>query len=541
MNVPNDSTAEVALARRRDDDGDPIYESRLTPVTDDRTKVLRVKTGSVIPIVFIPGIMGTNLKHNGTGDPVWRPPNKGLNLADILGVVAALATWGFRGPMERQRILRANDLTVDDRGPIALGDCGLTKDVAKARGWGTVLRDSYNPVMALMENRLDHLIAEGVPGPWWRDEGMADPARFGSEWELPALTEEDIRAVARHDYDVWCAGYNWLQSNRVSAKDVKRFIEETVLEHYRQRGLEAEKVMLVTHSMGGLVARALIELEGYDRVLGVVHGVQPATGSPAIYHHMRAGYEGVEQLILGSNAAEVTAVVANSPGALELCPSSDHGGGAPWLFLQNPDGSVARDESGRLHAYPRDGDPYGEIYKSDSWYGLVPKANERYLDLSTQKTSLGLVRESLDGYLDEVMFFHEEIAEKYHPETYIHYGADSAMHSWQHVVWQGDLDKFTTDGFYWDNENGTYRALDEYPRNIRQEEVALRSVAGVGDGTVPAVSGGVTVSHGIRGSFRHGGSGNGYDHQSSFNDPRAQWATLFSIVRIVMGENDELQ
>ncbi|WP_255581760.1 alpha/beta hydrolase [Cupriavidus sp. AU9028] len=537
MNVPNDSTGEVALAKRRDDDGNLFYESRLTPVADGRTKVLHVKSGSVIPIVFIPGIMGSNLKHKKTDVPVWRPPNKGLNLADILGIVAALATWGFRGPRQRQELLRASDLTVDHGGPINVKGAGISRETARTRGWGSVLRDSYNPIMALMQSRLAALMSDGEIGPWWRDEAMAQPTSYGAESELPPLAHDDMRAAAAHDYDVWCAGYNWLQSNRDSAKDVRRYIDDTVLEHYRRQGLVAEKVILVTHSMGGLVARALVELEGYDRILGVIHGVQPATGAPAIYHHMRAGYEGVEQLILGSNAAEVTAVVANSLGALELCPSSDHRDGKPWLFLQNSDGSVACDHEGRPHAYPRDGNPYEEIYKNPSWFGMVPKANERYLNLSDDAEIIeDSARKTFHDNLSLVERFHKEIGGRYHPQTYIHYGADRGMHSWQDIVWRGNIDKFLTPGLLWDDENGAYRSSESDPRQNDLQKVLLTPAEGEGDGTVPAVSGGAAASSGVRASFKHGVSSAGYDHQSSFNDPRARWATLFSIIRIAIAE-----
>ena len=42
----------------------------------------------------------------------------------------------------------------------------------------------------------------------------------------------------------------------------------------------AEKVIVVTHSMGGLVSRSLTEIHQCDKVMGVSHGVQPATGAP---------------------------------------------------------------------------------------------------------------------------------------------------------------------------------------------------------------------------------------------------------------------
>lgn len=540
----NASDNEVVVPRTRDINGNPVYETHLTLSDDTRTKVLRVKPGLVIPIIFIPGIMGTNLKNKKTGNPVWRPPNKGLNLADILGIVTALATWGFRGPKKRQEILKAEDLTVDDSGPIAIGQSGLEKETAKMRGWGTVLRDSYSPIMALIEARMDNFLgSDGELGPWWNDQAMQSPRQFNAETDLPPLSEGEIRSAAAHHYDVWCAGYNWLQSNRNSAKDIRRYIEDTVLKHYRDHFYEVGKVILVTHSMGGLVARALVELEGYDKVLGVVHGVQPATGAPAIYHHMRAGYEGAEQLILGANAGEVTAVVANSPGALELCPSSDHRDGAPWLFLQDGHGNVIMDEAGLPCAYPRNGNPYDEIYKNPAWFGLVPVANEKYLDLSSDpETAAVSPRAKLEQLIDGVENFHNQLSGKYHPETYAHYGADDRMHSWQDIVWRGDVDVVGMSGVFHDDENGTYDPKVRHWGGKRVQRVRLTPVDGSGDGTVSVFSGAAPAQAGIKGSFRQGGRATfnekkvqkGYDHQSSYNDSRAQWATLYGIVRIAL-------
>lgn len=251
---PNQPNEDVVIPRTRDLDGKPVYETHLTPTDDSRPKVIETKLPAVIPLVFIPGIMGTNLKNKKTGEAVWRPPNMSLNLADILGVVSALATWGFKGPKTRQRILKAEDLTVDDSGSIDTGKSGLHKETARKRGWGSVLRTSYNPVMALLEARTDHIVAGRKLQSWWADEALRQPAEFGEETGKPtALTEEELTRAARYDYDVWCAGYNWLQPNRQSAEDLKQYIENTVLRHYREQKppVPAEKVILVTHSMGG--------------------------------------------------------------------------------------------------------------------------------------------------------------------------------------------------------------------------------------------------------------------------------------------------
>ncbi|MGL1409641.1 hypothetical protein ACSTIX_24320, partial [Vibrio parahaemolyticus] len=77
--------------------------------------------------------------------------------------------------------------------------------------------------------------------------------------------------------------------------------------------------------MGGLVARACAQLpEMAERILGVVHGVMPALGAPATYKRIRAGFEGAGQVVLGRNAAECTAVMANAPGPLELLPTAQY-------------------------------------------------------------------------------------------------------------------------------------------------------------------------------------------------------------------------
>jgi len=60
-----------------------------------------------------------------------------------------------------------------------------------------------------------------------------------------------------------------------------------------------------------------------------------------------------------------------------------------------------------------------------------------------------------------------------------------------------------------------------------------------GDGTVPEPSGAAPGKTGVAGSFAHGqgqpGTHNekfGYEHQDSYNDERAVFATLYGIIKI---------
>ncbi|MCY1288280.1 hypothetical protein D9M70_373110 [compost metagenome] len=307
------------------------------------------------------------------------------------------------------------------------------------------------------------------------------------------------------------------------------------------------KVILVTHSMGGLVARALTQIHGYPRVLGVVHGVQPAIGSSAIYHHMRCGYEGVAQVVLGANAGEVTAVVANSPGALELTPTAEYRGGSPWLFLCDAQGQVIKDIDGKPRAYPQYGDPYEEIYKSSVWYGLVPEQNNKYLNMSIkQNDGRKGIRTNFCKLVDAVATFHKELASSgYHIHTYAHYAADDKRHSWRDMIWQGEAALLEVPGAKpEDDENGSYnswlrRGLPAVTEGPLSFPLTDESKGSGGDGTVPTDSGQAPSLAGIPASFRQGGKGKGryntaegYEHQDSYNDERAQWATFYSVVRI---------
>jgi hypothetical protein len=77
-------------------------------------------SNSVIPVIVVPGIMGTNLraktkpssedeenKEVGPGKPAWRPPNTTPG-----GVWDAL-TWDQLKPQQRQRLLDPDTLAVE--------------------------------------------------------------------------------------------------------------------------------------------------------------------------------------------------------------------------------------------------------------------------------------------------------------------------------------------------------------------------------------------------------------------------------------------
>ncbi len=152
---------------------------------------------------------------------------------------------------------------------------------------------------------------------------------------------------------VYACGYNWGASNVDSAKALNKFIDRVIDENREPKKPKGwcEKVILVTHSMGGLVTRQAVQFGKQAKILGVVHGVQPALGAAAAYWRMKAGFErGVDgnlpnpaAWVLGTNGAEVTALLGWLPGGLQLLPGpayTDNDGEKQWLQITDDDGRI---------------------------------------------------------------------------------------------------------------------------------------------------------------------------------------------------------
>ncbi|AIO54245.1 hypothetical protein DM55_3621 [Burkholderia mallei] len=144
---------------------------------------------------------------------------------------------------------------------------------------------------------------------------------------------------------MYAIGYNWLQSNEKSARDVIEgmdFDDKKTDKKMRLMGIkeiiaenDSGKAIILIHSMGGLVACMAIAMHSAaDLMHGVFHNVLPATGAPIAAKRFRTGggSEGglngfINGALLGSNADEFVVMAANAPGALELLPMPDYHNG----------------------------------------------------------------------------------------------------------------------------------------------------------------------------------------------------------------------
>ena len=301
-------------------------EGYATPTQDPTPQVCHFTPKRVLPIIFLPGIMGSNLRITdearqrmiGQGNNIaWRPDDIGLTNASehsnaspenrqlrIDPKTTAVDVYDPSGPSDVSGDGRHGNVKLEKNfnSPLLTSDPTTKKDgrtavqKARQRGWGEVMFKSYGQVLQHLEHRLNNTFTDGKVQAEWGDIVGADPAVWSPERSKPqeAVTEDDFKqAVAKCWFPVFAFGYNWLQSNQVSARATAKRIK-AVIENFKSGGFECEKVIIVTHSMGGFVARGIVhpDIGGLqDRVLGVVHGVQPAIGAAAAYKRMRAGFE----------------------------------------------------------------------------------------------------------------------------------------------------------------------------------------------------------------------------------------------------------
>ncbi len=334
-----------------------------------------------------------------------------------------------------------------------------------------------------------------------------------------------------HDYcfefPVHAFGYNWTDSSENTGLALKQYIDRTIEEHkrgiYSPDGLQREckYVILITHSMGGLVARSACMLHGVEKkVLGIIHGVQPATGAPAGYWRMKAGFERprggpsrtwwdwlrsplkmarhhilgrIAAVILGTDGEEVTSLMGNMPGGLELLPNkfyTDNKSNREWLSYP---------AQYRQVKLPR-GTPYKDIYLlKDEVYRAV---NPEWLDPGKEESKIPKQKgpwQLYTGYLQQAEGFHDRVQTQFHPETYQFYvtGLDSPdkivftrkehEHRPHHPHNQYER------GF---TNRGTYRTyVDKYEHPLSEDTKAATALVimgmpdEMGDGTVPVSSG----------------------------------------------------
>jgi hypothetical protein len=358
---------------------------------------------------------------------------------------------------------------------------------------------------------------------------------------IEKVTEKELEKHADYYYPVYACGYNWLESCEESAKRLRQRIEETI-DFWTRNKRECSKVILVTHSMGGLVARACAK-QIPDRILGVIHGVMPALGAPACYRRIACGTESWSPSndaidnkkaefvadILGNRPELTMPVMATAAGPLQLLPN--HLYPKPWLHIcilsrvNNKD--VARD---MVHM-PAD-NPYDFYRDLSPWYRLI---DLKFADPTNKYGNEGELRRNIVTAINSSERFHRETLDTYyHPNTYAFYGADPQHKSFGAVRW---VARDPGAGAVFTESNLRSAALTGYRETVgRRVKVENRSALDFvparqdigGDGTVPTQSGA-----GPRGKVKQLFELRGFDHQEAFNNEGVLLLTQHLVAKLV--------
>jgi pimeloyl-ACP methyl ester carboxylesterase len=536
-------------------DGSWIGHTVLTPTSMKTRGLFTLPPSKVVPVIVVPGIMGSNLRAAtnprfhanemlNPNEPAWRPPN---------GTVEGLRAdrmWARRNGKTRQKLLDPLSLEVDNRGEINLPkearDYGMVEAEVRNLRWGEVHWDSYGILLSGLYIRLNHtfeadpLDEKLVLRPHWKAVMNCEPERWGVR-SIQKITEPELAKHADYYYPVYAFGYNWLGSCEDAAKGLVARIDD-IMKFWQKGNRVCSKVILVTHSMGGLVARACAK-QIPDRILGVIHGVMPALGAPAAYRRIASGTErtnpsdsaidkpvtGIIADILGDTPERTMPVMAHSPGALQLLPN--HLYPKPWLHLCMVS-RVNNKESARDVAHLPVGNPYDLYRDMQSWYRLI---DPQLADPANRHRGEFGIRDAIRKVIEIAEKFHcETLNTYYHPNTYVFFGADPEHKSFGSVRWwardpgagavftEGNLRNAATVGYG-----------DTWGRRVRVEgKSTLQFVPAPqdssGDGTVPQQSG-----IGPNGKVKQLFELRGFDHQGAYKNDAVLLLTQHLIVKMV--------
>lgn len=550
--------------------------TRLTRSSLSDTRDIPVSNRLVIPIVFVPGIMASNLFNREINKIVWCPDNI-MVMKSFIGMpnrerqiyLNSMATTVIDTNYVEKTITSDYYDDIDDIKSLAF-HFHESKNILLQRGWGRIYASAYHKFMDFMQYEMSTVVTNGAISPEWMRRADLPSNGYAMSPQMTRLTDEDLKNLSRFRFEVWAFGYNWLRSNAESAKQLRAFIEGTVLPHYADNAqvrLATKKVILVTHSMGGLVARRLT-LGASDLVLGVVHGSIPSNGVAEMYTNMKKGAESgiglssVFAAIAGPDAASMAAVLTQCQGGLELLPFGREKTYNPSpttmrvdipAYLEpyleqkkSPQTWLFRGEGGKMIECSRGVDIYEKVYKCQEWYGLLPKHNEHYFDpaniLQNEDPAIP-PHKIFSSFISDVKNFHSSISGNYHPETYSFWGVGRDTPAIGEVLWMLQrrvrMEEYPMDG---DKEYELDIGLGQYNRG--SEQYTLWAVRHCGDGTVPCASWASDLTrNGMRGYCLLGasqGDPSGFVHQDAFNDARARDVSLYFLVKLVNSKLGEL-
>ncbi len=234
-----------------------------------------------VPIIFVPGVMGSRLEFPAANER-WNPDNNW----DMLH-------W-IRISAERQRLEMHH------------------------------LQPAY-----VMTDRTKEELEDNEKNFGW--EGLA--------WKfyvpfLQFLKKQQFRLA---EAPIYAVGYDWRQDIGFLGDFLARKIDQILANE------NAQHAIIITHSMGGLISRAALKAKKdfSQKILGVIHVVQPAAGAVAAYRrfftgavsHLDGGFP--LSVIMGNTSKKYTSIMSGLTGPMQLMPGNLYRDreNQPWIQL----------------------------------------------------------------------------------------------------------------------------------------------------------------------------------------------------------------
>lgn len=323
-----------------------------------------------VPVILLPGIMGSRLFFPDIGQ-FWDPDDS-----------ERMMFWAFqrceplRGYLHYQspaQVMTAINPTIKDilPGPGGAQPIWGALPVPKRgwRGWESVVSKFYRSLLVALDGK--------------------------------SFVPEDVTCNA------YAIGYDFRQSNLDSGRAAATRTRQILTEE------SADGFILVTHSMGGLVARSMLQSD-HDlakKAELVIHIMQPAWGAPYFYDALFRGlaYGSLTNpglgMALGDTGEEFMTVASGQRGAVELLPNNayieSHQKGtvdaAGWLRQR----SIGDTE----FAAGRTGDVY-DVYLSDEMDQPGLLWMTKCLDKRRGTNSVSIT-EQMRARINEARQFHE--------------------------------------------------------------------------------------------------------------------------------------
>ena len=506
--------------------------------TDQHTEY-QIKKAS-IPLVFVPGIMGSRLERS-NGRFAWDPDDQ-LNM---------WLKYHEKSGQNRKQLL------IDDPNENGVLQVISMQNGSSTAGFEAKLRDIWlkkpwfgapvanapkwtwlPPATAKLQGEeLVNAMVKLAVKQGWVEVAWGFYGDF-----LLALAQTKFQEFKRiFHHPVYAVGYNWVKDNKLAGDMLTARITE-IKQTEQSYGRECEKVILISHSMGGLVTRASVvpgvaSACSKANVLGVIHGAQPATGAPAAYRRMRAGFEsrptdsfmdGQIRGIMGASSAQVVPVLAGCVGGLELLPTKlysfkkDGKNESSWLEQIEHDGSVGE-------SLPKNNDPYSEIYREDKDF-LRLVYDPKLLDPGAQTKQAAKKHSSADSSaqsqfarnIGAAEAFHDLLKDQTHDATFIAWGGDHGMATFERITYRFE-------SLIAPNDLGSGSDLDSAPPDgSAPSYFRIDGPNGPGDQTVPASSGSALLHKSMNADLHNAeckpvsGETTGFEHSTFYNDPKVR-------------------